>query len=129
MSSQRVYDNALELVAKGTTQTSSTNGTSLGFEAGRLNNAVCEINVTAVSGTTPSLTPILQASNDNGSTWKTVTQGNPITAAGRYELGFTGAQVEAVCPKSSTNATLVRFATTISGTTPSFTFGAFLTKS
>ena len=128
MSSQRVYDNALELIAKGTVQTSSTNGSSLAFEAGRVDRAAAEINVTAVSGTTPSMTPILQASNDNGSTWKTIAQGQPITAVGRYELGFTGAQVEAVCPKSTTYPTLTRLATTISGTTPSFTFGSFLTK-
>lgn len=128
MSSQRVYDNALELVAKGTNQTSSTNGASVAFEAGRVNKAVCEINVTSVSGTTPAMVPILQVSNDNGSSWKTISQGQPITAAGRYELGFTGLQVEAVCPKSSTYPTLVRFSTTISGTTPSFTFGSFLTK-
>ncbi len=72
------------------------------------------MDVTAVSGTTPSLTLKLQYSY-NGTNWTDLTSGamSAITAAGVRELnGVTWAGA----------APYVRYVATISGTTPSFTF-------
>lgn len=77
------------------------------------------LNVTAVSGTTPSLTAAVQTSPDDGTTWFTLAtaemtgQTAAITATGQYRL--------------SSNAPIgarTRCLFTISGTTPSFTITA-----
>lgn len=69
------------------------------------------INVSAVSGTTPSLTVKLDLSAD-GVTWAPGAAGTPaaITAAGTYYVA------------SPNPGAQVRASWTVSGTTPSFTF-------
>lgn len=66
------------------------------------------IQVTAVTGTTPSLTPKLQVSLD-GATWFDATTGAAITTAGAQRL------------QCLTLAAYARVAYTVSGTTPNFT--------
>lgn len=78
------------------------------------------LDVTAVSGTTPTLTPVIQCSPDDGTTWWSLAtaemtgQTANITATGRYR---------------TTSAVPIgvrtRLAMTIGGTTPSFTLSAW----
>lgn len=90
------------------------------------------INVTAVSGTTPSATFRLQWSPDGGTTWvdwdTTNLQTTAITAAGTATLRVgPGLPVTANTSKNDTVPALVRVAYTITGTTPSFTFSTWFT--
>lgn len=62
----------------------------------------------AVSGTTPSLTPVLQVSND-GVNWFTAVSGSAMTAVSNQRLAC------------QSLAAFARLAYTVSGTTPSFT--------
>lgn len=75
--------------------------------------AVLFVDVTAVSGTTPSMTVNVETSWD-GTNWWQHTALTPITAAGkaRQTLQFLGSYL--------------RLNNTISGTTPSFTFSAVM---
>lgn len=129
MSSQKIFDKLLELFAPAA-QTASTNNPAVTFEYGKVDEACVEVNVTAMSGTGgPTCAFALQVSNDGGTTWKTVAQQQPITAIGRYELCFSGMGASAILAPSAVQANnQVRIATTITGTTPSFTFGAWMTK-
>lgn len=71
------------------------------------------VNVTAASGTTPTLDVALEDSPDGGATWFPVATATQITAAGvrviRTELPM---------------ATDLRLTWAVGGTTPSFTFDA-----
>lgn len=72
-------------------------------------------NVTAVSGTTPSMTLSLQWSHDGGTTWADADPVDGFTA-----ITATGPKVKDFAVK----APHVRLAWAITGTTPSFTFDA-----
>lgn len=76
-------------------------------------------NVTAVSGTNPQLTILLQSSPDGGTTWYTDYTSNNITATGQYS--FT---IGLGSPNYGDFGQLVRVAWTIAGTSPSFTFSS-----
>jgi hypothetical protein len=96
------------LVTPGTVQTASTNGGGVGTSAyGTLR---LTLNVTAVSGTTPSMTVNVQTSQDNA-TWSTIASFPAATAVGTSRKVFNGVD------------RFTRATTTITGTTPSFTFG------
>lgn len=90
--------------------------TASGQSAAWVNDAiqgsvVVDINATAVTGTTPSLTVQLQASDDGGTTWYNVgAASSALTAAGQLRLASTPV-LEGMC----------RLNYTVSGTTPSFT--------
>jgi hypothetical protein len=71
-------------------------------------------NVTAASGTTPSLVLSVQWSND-GTTWATADPPDTFTA-----ITAAGVVVKAF----PVRAAVIRLAWTITGTTPSFTFSA-----
>ncbi len=97
-------------------------------------NAVAKLNVSAASGTTPTLDAVLQQSLDGGTTWVDVGRFAQITAATtnphyiNLVEAFTivGAVGDGTIAASSTGVTLlsdtVRVKYTIGGTTPSFTF-------
>lgn len=125
MSSQRIFDANLALAASHAA-TASENGTPLtSFYPDKIDEAcVAVFDVTAVSGTTPTCAFSIQASNDGGSTWVTIGQINTINAIGRYEVAWSQLGASALCP----GADRVRHVATIAGTTPSFTFQAFLAK-
>lgn len=93
------------------TQAASTNGSALALGASNLRLA---LNVTAASGTSPSLTVVVQTSSDGGvnDAWRSVlgTAFTAATAVGEQYSCFAGLD------------RFVRVVTTISGTTPSFTF-------
>lgn len=69
-----------------------------------------QLNVTAVTGTTPSLTVLVEDSLD-GTNWNTIGSFTAKTAVGREVINIT-----------TPFADKVRVSWTISGTTPSFTF-------
>ena len=90
------------------------------------------VNVTAVTGTTPSCVFKLQWSPDNGTTWidwdTTNLQSSAVTATGTVLLKVGQAQANAAnSTKQDHIPRQVRLAWTITGTTPSFTFASWFT--
>lgn len=92
--------------------TETASGAGSGQETGAHRTLSLELAVTAVSGTSPSLTVTVETSNDNGNTdaWRTVASLPAQTAVGSVRQSFAGLD------------RWVRVAWTIAGTTPSFTF-------
>jgi hypothetical protein len=91
--------------------------------------AVITINVTALSGTSPTLVAKLQYSPDGGTTWIDYTA-KPVTTT----ISTTGLTTLIVCPGVTEVANsvvslplprTVRMHYTIAGTTPSFTFATY----
>lgn len=74
-------------------------------------NGAFEVNVTAVSGTLPTLDVVFQESYDNGTTWTDEWHLERITANGQFTT-----------PNLLISTSHFRFVWTIGGTTPSFTF-------
>lgn len=70
-----------------------------------------QLNVSAASGTTPTLNVLVEDSVDDGVTWNTIGTFAQKTAAGREVINVTTPFTD-----------LVRVSWTIAGTTPSFTF-------
>lgn len=92
----------------------TTTGQSPAFGVDSGETVAVLIDVTAVSGTSPSMTVNVEWTND-GSTWfvaDPVDAFTAITAAGKKAKSFT------------VKGTAARLNYTISGTTPSFTFSA-----
>ena len=90
----------------------TANGTTVDTGAATTVGWLAHLHITAVSGTTPSLTAVVQHST-NGSAWTTLGTFTAATAIGSQVLTGTGA----------TNRYL-RIQWTVSGTTPSFTVQA-----
>lgn len=88
---------------------SGNSGTLTGY--GIAGTIRAQLNVTAASGTTPTLNAIIEDSVDGGTTWNTVGTFAQRTAAGREVINIT-------TPFTSN----LRVSWTIGGTTPSFTF-------
>lgn len=76
-----------------------------------INGVTVHINVTAVGGTTPSVTFQIQESLDGGTTWALLAASSPVTATGMVPLRYIGPHGQHI-----------RLAWLITGTTPSFTF-------
>ena len=89
-------------------------GQSAGFPTGYQNTIDVFIDITAVSGTTPSMTVNIEWSNDNA-TWFQGDTADAFTAA-------TAAQKRV--KEFAVKGQYARLNYTISGTTPSFTFAA-----
>jgi hypothetical protein len=100
-----------ELASAARTTTGQSVGSAMPNEYEELN---VYLNVTAVSGTTPSMTVTYQCSPD-GTNWYDHTSGSAITAAANQLI-----KVNANIGKFG------RLSYVISGTTPSFTFSAIL---
>ena len=102
--------------------------TATSYSAAYTNNMMTRarflINVSAVSGTSPSLVVGLQAQNPVSGTWVTVTSQAAITATGDF-VYLTGPGSGTTSGVTDTEFVPVnwRLAFTITGTTPSFTFG------
>lgn len=98
-------------VPAGTIVTATSTGAA--FPITDIANLIPTMTITAVSGTTPSMTLDLQVSPDNGATWL------PLP-------GITGAQTAAGSVKDVFDVsqwTQGRWAYSVSGTAPSFTIG------
>jgi hypothetical protein len=92
------------------------------------------INVTAVSGTVPTMTIRIQWSPDNGTTWidmdATNLQTSSITGNGNFVLRLgPGLPAAATLSANQLAPRLMRLAWTIGGTTPSFTFVSWVNTS
>lgn len=110
-----LYDSSSDTLLSSEARTAS--GTSNQYHAPAVGGLVVEINVTAVSGTSPTLDVDLEDSFD-GVTWNKVADVNAanITAA--------GVTVKRLNLKDTPTTGRLRLAYTIAGTTPSFTFTA-----
>lgn len=93
-------------------RTASGNMGNTGLDVSGAEAVALELNVTAVSGTTPSLTVSIEHSND-GTNWAAA---DPVDAfAARTTTGR-------VFKNVTVKGRFIRLVWTISGTTPSFTF-------
>ena len=99
-----------------TAVTATANGATQDNTTGTTNGAILQLHITAVSGTTPSLTAIVQHST-NGSSWTTLGSFTAATAIGAQTVTVTG-----------TVNRYTRVQWTVSGTTPSFTAQASIAR-
>lgn len=113
LQSGQTYSNAANEVFSAGTITATTNSNTIVTEG---HSMVCHLHVTAVSGTSPSMTVKFQDSGD-GTNWV------DIPSAAFTAATATGSQRLVV----SNVGTLVRAVATVSGTTPSFTFSVTAT--
>lgn len=151
MPAQMILTTTKVLVPAATIVT--TTGNSAAFTLPLADSYAIFINVTAASGTTPTLDAVLQSSPDGGTTWLNLpikwtqltavgqayvrfqqTMGLGESASAGVALGtgaaaaantpFIGAQYTTVLGASAQIPT-VRIAYTVTGTTPSFTLGVY----
>lgn len=116
------FDKSTELKAAAAV-TTSTDETLVLLAPRKLGDrAKLVINVTAVSGTTPTLAPYVNVSPTVGGAKTKVAQLPNITAVGTYEIPLSGALVTQHVP----TAEAIGIGWTVGGTTPSFTCEAFL---
>lgn len=101
-----------DLAAVSTT----SNGASQDNTAATSNGFVAQLHITAVSGTTPSLTAVVQQST-NSSAWTTLGSFTAANAVGSQIITGTG-----------TVNRYLRIAWTVTGTTPSFTVQASVAR-
>lgn len=106
----------IELLASGARTATGTGSAVCGF--GKYEKFVFQLDVTAASGTTPTLDVVVQHSIDGGTNWYTVATFTQKTAAGE-ELK-TESEVESGTAEAYGDCFRVSY--TIGGTTPSFTF-------
>ena len=128
----RVRNNLSVAVDTSSARTASGNGVTFTNHNGR--SVTFWLNVTAVSGTTPTMTARLQWSLDNGATWldadTTNLQTVSIAGTGNFLLSV-GPNLPVVANRSANQMAprLMRLAWTIGGTTPSFTFTSWANTS
>lgn len=100
-------------------ETASTTGTAI--EVGDWSTAFIDVNVTAVTGTTPTLTVVFEGSNDLGVSWFT------IATVGLNGVGYGLTTPTNFVAAAETKgvillAEMIRYRSVIGGTTPSFTY-------
>lgn len=98
------------ILASGAQTATASHTTISGL--GSFTQAIITLNITAVSGTTPSLTVKLQTSDDGGTTWYDLPSAT-FTAATAVSTQI----IQLSAPFGDT----LRAVSTITGTTPSFT--------
>lgn len=109
----------------------SASGNSTVFDNHNYAGANIGINVTAVSGTTPSMTAFVEGLDEASGVWYPVLQSAPITSTGFTLLSiYHGIAVVANQSASAVLPATFRVRWAITGTTPSFTFtvGACMLK-
>jgi hypothetical protein len=104
------------LLASGARTASGVGSAVCGFA--RYEKFICQLDVTAASGTTPTLDVVVQHSIDGGTNWYTLATFTQKTTTG--EEIKTEAEVEAGTAEAYGDCFRVSY--TIGGTTPSFTF-------
>lgn len=92
-------------------RTASGNSGALAGDYGPYATIRAQLNVTAASGTVPTLDVVIEDSVDDGATWSTIGTFAQRTAAGRQAIDVTGPFADRL-----------RIRWTITGGTPSFTF-------
>lgn len=117
-----MFDKLLELKGAAAV-TASGDETLIAFDAVRMGDRVSAIiNVTAVSGTTPTLAPYINVSPTVGGTKIKIAQLPAISAIGRYEIPLSGI----LAKQSVAGAAAIGVGWTVGGNTPSFTCEAYL---
>ncbi len=96
-----------------TSSAQTVSGSGAQIEVGEYKEALVTLNITAVSGTSPTLVVQLQASDDNGTTWYNLPNG----------LFTSASTVSKQAIQIGTFGDYIRASFTVGGTTPSFTFG------
>lgn len=94
----------------------TTSGSQAFASGGSITSIVIEVRVTAVSGTTPQLNVSLDDTFD-GTNW------NQVAAVNASAITAAGATVKRINLRDFPVTDQLRISWTISGTTPSFTFG------
>ena len=96
----------------------TTNGNSLDLVCDQYDQLAFDFNVTAVSGTTPSMTVYIDRKGADGTYY-------PIyTSAAITATGVTSVSVGPGLPNNAAIGNTIRMRWAITGTTPSFTFSA-----
>lgn len=108
----RIYGQRTAVILASAART--VTGQSTAFDVGNLDTLDVLVSVTAVSGTSPSMTVNVEWTND-GSTWFVADPADAFTA-----ITATGNKVKQFAVKGLS----ARLNYAISGTTPSFTFAA-----
>lgn len=96
------------------TETASANGTGLQVNGTAVRGMTAIMNVTAASGTTPTLDVVVQHSDDN-STFTDLATFDQVSDEGISQVRF------------ATDKQYIRTASTIAGTSPSFTYSVDVT--
>lgn len=109
------YFSSDEVVASGARTVTGISEVWTGF--GPASSIRAQLNVTAASGTTPTLDVVLEDTVDGGTTWNVIGTFIQKTAAGREVINITGLFTDSI-----------RARWTVAGTTPSFTFTVNLTS-
>lgn len=89
----------------------TTSGNTADFDGFTQKVARVQLQVTAASGTTPTLDVVVEDSVDAGATWNTISTFTQATAATRQVVNITAPFTDRI-----------RVRWTVGGTTPSFTF-------
>lgn len=89
----------------------TANGNTSSFAAGYSDTIRAQLNVTAASGTLPTLDVVIEDSVDDGATWNTIGTFAQKTTTGREVINIT-----------TPFGDLIRVRWTLGGTSPSFTF-------
>lgn len=116
------FDKSTELKASAAVTTSADETLVLLAPRKLGDRAKVVINVSAVSGTSPTLAPYINVSPTVGGAKTKVAQLPNINAAGQYEIPISGKLVESLVP----TAEAIGIGWTVGGTTPSFTVEAFI---
>ena len=103
-------DSTRQTLLASAARTASVNGAVV--VTSDVNNAFVTLNVTAVSGTVPTLDVKIQGSDDGGTTWFDIPN---ATFTQKVAAGSQAIQI-------NTFSDAIRAVATIAGTTPSFTF-------
>lgn len=103
------------------TETVSTNSTSIDNTASTSNGAAAMLHVTAVSGTTPTMTVKVQHSTDNSS-WADLITFTQVTGTTGPASNGPVSEFKTVAAGTTVNR-YTRVISTIAGTSPSFTYG------
>ncbi len=98
--------------------TVNTAGGSEALAVGQLTQLAVDVNVTAASGTSPTLTLFLERQGADG-VWYAVWSPTAVTAAGVVSTSVGAGLATAALP-----VPVMRFRWALGGTTPSFTFSA-----
>ena len=101
------------LVPSAARTASADSGLLLGLA--NANTLRMQLNITAASGTTPTLDVVVEDTLDGGATFNTIATFTQATVASRQVVNFSGLFSDTI-----------RVRWTVGGTTPSFTFSAVL---
>lgn len=99
----------------------TASGNSAALDASGVTAVEVDVNITAVSGTTPSATFVVERQGADG-VWYVVATSPAITAAGTWTTS-----IGPGCSVAHELTDSIRLRWTITGTTPSFTFSASIT--